>query len=188
MWLEINGMPIVAFDWEMVGIQKKISKFKNYKIECDMLARVTIVDFNENILIDTLVAPQAGITNYRTKTTGFLPEHFYNVPSFEDVSNLVTQLLAGKIVIGHGLQWIFNEMKIFYPKKYLRDTAKFELFCIQKNGRRPTLKELAKTYLQKDIQIGVCDSIENAMALINIYKKNQEVWENQVAMSVMKIE
>lgn len=185
MWTEICGMPIVALDWEMVGTEKKLTKSRSHKVECDMLARVTIVDFFDNVMFDTLVAPQAGVTNYRTKTTGFLPEHFYNVPSFEFVSSMVETILNGKIIVGYGLSWIFNEMKIFYPKKYLRDTANFELFRAQINGMKPTLKELAKNHLKEDIQVGLCDSIENALALMNIYKKNQEDWENEVAMIEM---
>lgn len=183
MWSRINDMPIVAIDCEMVGIYKptpKSSRFRGIN-EVNMLARVSIVDFYENILIDKLVAPQTVIRNFRTKITGLLPEHLIGAPSFEEVTYKVSTILAGKIIVGHGLENDLAALKLFYPKKYIRDTAHFNLFRYYNNGRAPSLKELTKEYLHRDIQINNHDSIEDAFAVLQIYKLHQQQWEMELA-------
>lgn len=179
LW-KINEMPIVAIDCEMVGVLHP-----KQQIECNMLARVSIVDYFDTILIDTLVAPQSPITNYRTKITGILPEHLIGAPSFESVSYLVGNLLAGKIIVGHALENDFEALKLFYPKKYVRDTAHWELFRYYNNGKSPSLKELSRNLLCKEIQIQNHDSIEDAFTALNIYKKYQFSWEREVALKNM---
>lgn len=179
LW-KINEMPIVAIDCEMVGfLQPK------KKVECNMLARVSIVDFFDTIVIDTLVAPQFPVTNYRTNITGLFPEHLIGAPSFESVSSMVGEILAGKIIVGHALENDFAALKLFYPKKYVRDTAHWELFRYYNNGKSPSLKELSRKLLFKEIQIHSHDSIEDAFTALNIYKKYQYSWEREIALKNM---
>lgn len=184
---KINDMPIVAIDCEMVGVLQPKNIFTGRTIEINMLARVSIVDYYDNILIDTLVAPQQRpVTNYRTNITGIKPQHLIGAPSFENVSNAVSELLTGKIIVGHALENDLSALKLFYPQKYLRDTAHWERFKYENNGNSPSLKELAKKLLSKDIQKGSHDSIEDAFTALNIYKMHQYSWEMELFLKNKK--
>lgn len=182
MFCKINEMPIVSIDCEMVGGKNPITRFSGYSVELNMLARVTIINYFGRLLLDKIVAPQQPITNYRTKITGLFPRHFIGASSFEEVTNTVCTILAGKIIVGHGLQNDFDALKLFYPKKYLRDTANYSLFRYYNNGRAPSLKELAKKHLHQNIQTNIHDSIEDAFAALDIYKLYQRQWETEIAM------
>jgi len=57
--------PYVALDCEMV----EIDGFE------DGLGRVSIVNFNGHVLLDTFVKPEGKITNYRTWVSGIHPKH-----------------------------------------------------------------------------------------------------------------
>lgn len=185
MWCKINEMPIVAIDCEMVGILKPKPSCNRNTVKDNMLARVSIVDFFGNILYDTLVAPQQPVKNYRTEITGLREEHFICAPSFAEVTNTVSSILAGKIIVGHGLENDLAALKFFYPKKYLRDTANYNMFRYYNNGKAPSLKELAKEHLNLEVQNKNHDSIEDALAALEIYKKFQQPWENEIALKNM---
>jgi DNA polymerase III epsilon subunit-like protein len=56
----------VALDCEMVGA--------GYKGKHSILARVTMVDWDHNVILDEFVKPQRPVTDYRTFVSGITPE------------------------------------------------------------------------------------------------------------------
>ena len=86
-----KDMPIqkfIAMDCEMVGIGENGVN--------DMLARVSIVDQNGNVLLDKFVKPQEKVIDYRTKVSGIRPQNIENGEEFRKVQNEVVQLLQHK--------------------------------------------------------------------------------------------
>jgi RNA exonuclease 4 len=54
-------------DCEMVGVGSRTIR--------NALARVSIVDYDGNILLDQFVKPVEKVVDYRTEITGIRPEH-----------------------------------------------------------------------------------------------------------------
>lgn len=91
------------------------------------LARVSIVDFNGVVLLDTFVSPTLAVVDYRTRVHGIGKHDLDNgnaafplcrtmkfispIPSgqpFMDVKQLVEGLFRGALVVGHSLEHHLN--------------------------------------------------------------------------------
>ena len=55
----------------------------------DRLARISIVNFYGNVILDTLVKPWAKVTDYRTEITGILPQDLKHAPSYPKLAPIV---------------------------------------------------------------------------------------------------
>ena len=68
----------------------------------DGLARVSIINYNGNILLDTFVVPEGGrITNYRTWVSGVTPEKLKDAMPQKRAIKITSELLKDRIVVGH---------------------------------------------------------------------------------------
>lgn len=75
---------------------------------------------------------------------------YYKSP--QNQCNLERMLLAtGKVLIGHGLKNDLMSLGIQHPFESMRDTANYKKFQ-RGDGSTYSLKQLAKHWLQKDIQ------------------------------------
>mmetsp|Transcript_29209 Transcript_29209/g.43036 ORF Transcript_29209/g.43036 Transcript_29209/m.43036 type:complete len:289 (-) Transcript_29209:309-1175(-) len=176
----------VALDCEMVGI--------GYGGHKSALARVTMIDWDGNILLDQYVLPQEPVTDYRTFVSGITEEHLVTSGiSFMDCRAKVLNLLENKILVGHGLKNDMQVLQIHHPWYLVRDTAKYEPFMkvrFEEDGvlwpRK--LSELTKCKLQRDIQIlGKPHSpLEDAQAALDLYKRASVKWEKAMAYKVAK--
>jgi len=83
---------IVAIDCEMVGVG---STGVN-----SALARVSIVNFNNQIVYDTFVRPPEKITDFRTKWSGVTPKMLKGARTFKKCQQEVAALLEGRVVVG----------------------------------------------------------------------------------------
>lgn len=174
----VNGMDIVAIDCEMVGIRSECYVPINRGYEKCMLGSVAIVNYDGKTIYETFVAPQAPITNYRTQYSGINKETLIGAPSFEDVRTQVADILKDKILVGHSLIYDLEVLSLTHPSKDKRDTAEWSVLK-QKygGGRSPSLKKLSIGVLNKTIQISGHRATEDAMAVMEVYKKYQKVWE-----------
>jgi len=88
----------VAIDCEMVGCGLYGSQ--------SMLARVTIVDWNSQILFDTYVKPTNEVTDYRTHVSGITSYHLSgpNAIELDICRHIVLNIIKNKILIGHALK------------------------------------------------------------------------------------
>ena len=172
----------VALDCEFVGIGPG-----GYK---SALARVSIVDYENNVLIDTCVKVNEPVTDYRTFVSGITEEHISSdiAMDAEKCIAIVKKILHNKILVGHGLKSDLEVLGMDHPWYDIRDTAKYEPFMkkAKKNvtststlPRPRKLKDLALTKLDREIQKDGephC-SIEDAIAALDLYKKARTKWE-----------
>eukprot|EP00127_Corallochytrium_limacisporum_P006208 Clim_evm25s221 gene=Clim_evmTU25s221 len=164
----------VAIDCEMVGVGADGTE--------SMLARCSVVNAYGDLLFDTYVAPSEAVTDYRTAVSGIEPKHLNSSAaiSFRDVQKKVSQLIDGKLLIGHALE---NDLKILllsHPRKFVRDTQTFRPFRSLAKGRKPKLSMLVKEELGMAIQEGSHSSVEDARATMALYQKHKRAWEKSL--------
>ena len=174
----------VALDCEFVGVGPG-----GYK---SALARVSIVDYENNVLIDAYTKVNEPVTDYRTFVSGITEENLLSDVAMDadKCIEIVKKLLHNKILVGHGLKNDMDVLGFDHPWYDTRDTAKYEPFM--KKAKKDTtstlprprkLKDLAMTKLDREIQKDGephC-SIEDAIAALDLYKKARTKWE--LAMS-----
>lgn len=89
-------------------------------------------------------------------------------------------LLKGKVLVGHALQ---NDMKVLmlsHPRLLVRDTSRYPAYMrnLPNGKRRPrALRDLTQQFLNKTIQTGEHDSVEDARCTMELYLRAQREWE-----------
>lgn len=89
-------------------------------------------------------------------------------------------LLKGKVLVGHALQ---NDMKVLmlsHPRLLVRDTSRYPAYMrnLPNGKRRPrALRDLTQQFLNKTIQTGEHDSVEDARCTMELYLRAQRDWE-----------
>ena len=151
-----------------------------FGLDCEMcladrdfvLTRVSILDFQGNVIYDELVKPDVEITDYLTKYSGITKEKLDPVTTtLKDVQHKIIKLISSDdILIGHSLQSDLFALKLRHPK--IVDTA---VIFDHKAGPpfKPALKYLASEYLNIEIQNNSSDghdSIEDARTCIDLTK------------------
>jgi RNA exonuclease 4 len=169
----------VALDCEMVGVGEHGAS--------SVLARVTLIDWDGNILMDELVKPQWQVTDYRTFVSGITKEMLDKAKmDFATVQKRVLQILYGKILVGHGLENDLKVLGISHPWYMIRDTAKYEPYMkvrFQDGVLWPRgLKDLCKEKLNRDVQVygrPHCPR-EDALAALDLYRLVSRQWEQSM--------
>ncbi|CAG8551616.1 980_t:CDS:2 [Paraglomus occultum] len=150
------------------------------------LARVSVVDYSGKVILDTFVKPRKPVTDYRTAVSGVHPEDLEDAPDFKTVQNQVKLSIKGKFVVGHSLYFDFKSLKIYCPKELKRDTALYPVIRAMWNGSSPSLKNLAFLVFGIQIQDGIHDSVEDAMASMIVYRHYENQWEEYVLLQGSK--
>ena len=183
----LHGYPFLSQDLGGNHLNSTLDKNKFVAMDCEMvgvanntksaLARVSIVDYYGNVILDKYVKPLEHVSDYRTWVSGIYPHHLSNAANFYKIRNQVSNLLKGKIVIGHALTNDWKALGLMHPESMIRDTSKFEAFKKYAKGKNntPGLKTLAKTLLNIDIQSGSHDSVDDARAVMLIFKHATEL-------------
>lgn len=153
----------LAIDCEMVGSHNK-----------SILARVSIVNLFGHVILDSYVAPQSKVTDYRTRWSGIRPADIANAPSFRSVQQRVSKLIDGRIVVGHAVHNDFSVLQINHPPNLIRDTSHYFKHLFQ--GTTPSLKKLSETILGLTIQKGEHDSVQDAQATMRLYVVERDNW------------
>ncbi|GLD92115.1 hypothetical protein PINS_up000648 [Pythium insidiosum] len=169
----IDNSKIIAMDCEMVGVGLSGRQ--------SVLARCSIVDYDGNVLYDKTVRPVEKVTDFRTHVSGIRARTLKNAIPFQQCLKEVGKLFKDKIIVGHALKNDFKALMFTPPKHLIRDTAKYRPYMRRKmNGTKlypKSLKALAEEVLQKEIQTGEHDSVEDARAALELYKREQYAWE-----------
>lgn len=180
-----------------------------FSVDCEMvgvgpggldsaLARVSVINFDNEIVLDTYVRVEEEVIDYRTFVSGIRPEHIESesAMNINQVRTLVGNILTGKILVGHALE---NDLKVLgleHPDCDIRDTAKYEPFMrhIQKENDEMILcprklKDLVWEHLSKHIQVmGKAHSpVEDAIAAMDLYKGVRSEWEVQKMQEVNRV-
>jgi len=177
-----KGHIYFSLDCEMVGVGPKGAE--------SALARVVVVNWDREVVLDTFVKPTVPVTDYRTFVSGVRREDLESdwAMPLEDCRAEVSSVLRGKILIGHGLQNDLDAIGMTHPWCDTRDTTTYAPFmrtCIVDDKRvlRPRkLRELAYEELSTQIQ---ADSeshcpIEDATAALDLYKSARMEWEKVI--------
>lgn len=93
--------------------------------------RVSIVNYNGQILYDQYVRPESRITNFRTWVSGIHPHHMHQAKPFKEAKAECHRILKGKIVVGHALTGDFRVMELdetHVVKEKIRDTSKYKKY------------------------------------------------------------
>merc|ERR1712071_23686 len=176
-----------ALDCEMVGVGPHGAQ--------SALARVSIVNWDSEVVLDTFVKVPVPVTDYRTFVSGIRSEDIEsgNAMPLEKVRIIVKNILRGKILIGHALENDLKALNITHPWCDTRDTATFAPYMrenVDSQNRRfmfpRRLKDLAWEELGKKIQVlGVAhSSVEDGIAALELYKAIRPQWEASVAEQV----
>ncbi|KAL7691674.1 putative ribonuclease H-like superfamily, exonuclease, RNase T/DNA polymerase III [Plasmopara halstedii] len=169
----VDNSRIVGIDCEMVGV--------GLSGKTSVLARCSIVDYDGNVLYDKKVRPVEKVTDFRTHVSGIKSSSLRNAIPFAQCLKEVGKIVQDKIVVGHALKNDFQALMFTPPKHLIRDTAYYRPYMRRKmNGTKlypKSLKHLAEEVLGKHIQTGQHDSVEDARATLELYKREQYAWE-----------
>ncbi|KAA8909618.1 hypothetical protein TRICI_004453 [Trichomonascus ciferrii] len=140
------------------------------------LARVSIVNYYGNVVLDKFVKPKERVTDWRTWVSGVTAKHMKNAVSFEEIQKEVTALLENRILVGHAVNNDLKVLMISHPKSSIRDTSAHRPFRKLVKGT-PSLKRLAQEVLNLDIQSGEHSSVEDAQATMLLFRLNKKQFD-----------
>ncbi len=102
----------------------------------------------------------------------------------------VTELLKGKILVGHALKNDLNVLFLSHPNLKIRDTARYKPYMRVRNKygklKPRALKDLTQEYLGKKIQEGEHDSAEDARCAVMLYRIKMKEWEDSLVEGRLK--
>lgn len=91
----------VALDCEFVGV--------GIQGLTSALARVSLVGFEGNVLLDTFCAPSEKVVDYRSWVSGVREADLLGAPNFQAVQAKVQDMLKGKVLVGHA---VYNDLEV----------------------------------------------------------------------------
>ncbi|KAJ1821142.1 3'-5' exonuclease [Coemansia sp. RSA 2599] len=163
----------LAIDCEMVGAGFKGSR--------SMLARVSIVNYYGHVVLDTFVQPTEEVTDYRTWVSGIRKEDLEKGQPFKDVQQLVSDLTKDRVLVGHAIKNDLGALMLRHPPSLIRDTAQYHEFKKLNKGAPASLRMLAATLLNLNIQDGEHSSVVDAKTTMLLYRKVKDRWEMDLA-------
>lgn len=138
------------------------------------LARISIVDYDNNVVYDEFVKPEKEIIDYATKFSGITEDLMTKATTTQQQvrEKLLETISSSDILVGHSLLFDLNVLKMCHPK--IVDT------CViydhtRKKPYKASLKWLAETYLGRKIQAGEAEgkghsSVEDSIACLDLVK------------------
>lgn len=171
---EVRRNNIVALDCEMVGVGRNLSA----------LACCSVVGYSGEVIFHSYIKPREPITSYRTRWSGITPHHMTFAIPAHTVLAYVQRILKYRIIVGHDLS---ADLKLLglsdHPRSLIRDTLKCPQVHMLVGLPQPSLKVLASKLLQREIQMGSHSSLEDARAVMDIYKTVEVDWEEHLRKS-----
>lgn len=96
----------------MVGVGPPSTDPRTGKIITESsLARVSLVNYHGETVLDVFVKQKERVTDYRTHVSGVRPADLVgpDVLSLENVQQRVADAIKGRILVGHA---VFNDLKV----------------------------------------------------------------------------
>lgn len=174
-----------ALDCEMVGVGPGGL--------ASVVARVTLVNWENEVVLDTFVKVPVPVTDYRTPVSGITAQDIEseNAMTYEEVRSAVKRIICGKILIGHGLENDLTALGLTHPWCDVRDTACYASYMQEiidpQTGKlvvRPRkLRDLAWEVLGRLIQLdgNAHCPIVDAIASLDLYKAARLQWEKHLS-------
>jgi len=163
---------VLGMDCEMVGVGTDGSD--------SILARVSIVNHFGHPVYDKFVKPREKVTDYRTAVSGVRPEDLVGAPEFVEVQQEVSDIIKGRLLVGHALRHDLKVLFLDHPKKLIRDTSKYKPFKNAFGGRTPSLKNLSAKFLGVTVQTGEHSSVQDSQAAVRLYTMFRKEWEDAI--------
>ena len=165
---------VIGIDCEMVGVGENGKD--------SILARVSLVNQYGECVYDKFVIPTEKITDFRTSVSGVRPDDLKKengAVEFAKAQREVSEVIEGKVLVGHAIHNDLQVLFLSHPKKNVRDTQKCKVFkqIMPSLGGLSSLKKLAKGLLGIDIQEGEHNSVHDAQATMRIYTTYRKEWE-----------
>lgn len=163
---------VVAMDCEMVGV--------GHEGKDSILARVSIVNVMGHVIYDKFVKPTEEVVDYRTAVSGVRPSDLEKGEEFAKVQKEVSEILSGRILVGHAVHHDLKVLFLSHPKRRIRDTCAYRPFRAMFGGRTPSLKALSERILGVKVQQGEHSSVQDAQAAMRCYTMYRKQWEEDV--------
>jgi RNA exonuclease 4 len=149
------------------------------------VGRVTLVNWENQVVFDTFVKVSVRVTDYRTAETGITAQALCSekAQELEDVRAKVSVIIKGKIMIGHGLEMDLLALGVVHPWCDVRDTANYAPYMKQVIDPLLVmllprdLQDLATDVLNRDISETNGEPIEDAICCLDLYKAARSEWE-----------
>ncbi|XP_077488366.1 uncharacterized protein LOC144099140 isoform X1 [Amblyomma americanum] len=163
---------VVAMDCEMVGV--------GHEGKDSVLARVSLVNVMGHCIYDKFVKPTEEVVDYRTAVSGVRPGDIEKGEDFAKVQKEVSEILNGRILVGHAVHHDLKVLFLSHPKRRIRDTSAYRPFRAMFGGRTPSLKALSERILGVKVQQGEHSSVQDAQATMRCYTMYRKQWEEDV--------
>ncbi|KAJ3572515.1 hypothetical protein NP233_g3029 [Leucocoprinus birnbaumii] len=154
-----------------------------YSVLC---SRVAVVSWFGNVQFESFVSPGTHVvTDYRTSITGITEQHLNSSEAqpFNAVQQRVSELIKGKVLIGHCLWNDLSVLGIPHPAVDTRDVALYMPF---RNGLKAQqmvgLPTLMWNLMTREIQQAGehIHPVENARAVMDLYRSYNGPWESAI--------
>ncbi len=159
-------------DCEMVGVGRTGSD--------SILARVSLVNHFGHCVYDKFVRPTEKVTDYRTRVSGIRPKDMEGGVPFKEAQKEVSDLLQGRVLVGHALHHDLKVLFLDHPRKMIRDTSSYKPFRDAFAGKTPSLKNLTSRMLGVSVQEGEHSSVQDAQAAMRLYTMFRKEWEKRL--------
>lgn len=177
---------LVAFDAEFVSVQEEESVISETGTKITIretrhaLGRVSVVNCRtKRIIFDDHVLPREPVVDHLTRFSGIVskdldlsksPHHL--ISSWAAYLKLRYMMESGCIFVGHGLQQDFWTLNLTVPDSQIIDTVDIYHKPAQ---RYISLRFLTNFVLGRDMQQDTHDSVEDALAAFELYKRAVEL-------------
>ncbi len=102
---------------------------------------------------------------------------FFAGHPFKEVQKEISDLLDGRVLVGHALKHDLKVLFLTHPKRMIRDTSAYRPFRAAFGGRTPSLKNLAARMVGVSVQEGEHSSVQDAQAAMRLYTMFRKDWE-----------
>ncbi|KAF7347898.1 hypothetical protein MVEN_01547700 [Mycena venus] len=150
-----------------------------------MLARIVVVNFHGELLLDKFVRPTMEVVDFREATTGIKNWQLFSkeAVAFNVLQQYVATLMRGKIVVGHGIWNDLSVLGIPHPAVGTRDVALYQPFrnALRSPHQIVGLQTLCWQLMRRRCQEGLIDPSENARAAMDLYRSHSKEWEASIS-------
>ncbi|KAF7320105.1 FAD/NAD(P)-binding domain-containing protein [Mycena kentingensis (nom. inval.)] len=149
-----------------------------------MVARVVVVNFQGETLLDKYVLPTIPVVNFRAAQTGISAWHLSSKEAipFSVLQSTLAKILRGKVIVGHSIWEHLSVLGISHPAVATRDVALYQPFrnALRTPNQIIGLQTLCWQLMRRRCGEGLVDPAENARAAMDLYRSGAREWESAV--------